>query len=117
MSKYGFNKVALQETADLVTFTEEILNGKLHFFVQYNQKQNCRILLTISYPAHQSYLCMENWEKDDGRESNLNFNQLILLAANGNPKIYLFICFLLINGNHSYIAIGAFQKKTSIYNW
>ena len=23
-----------QETADLVTFTEEILNGKLHFFVQ-----------------------------------------------------------------------------------
>ena len=24
----------LQETADLVTFTEEILNGKLHFFVQ-----------------------------------------------------------------------------------
>ena len=22
----------LQETADLVTFTEEILNGKLHFF-------------------------------------------------------------------------------------
>ena len=23
-----------QEKADLVTFTEEILNGKLHFFVQ-----------------------------------------------------------------------------------
>ena len=23
-----------QETADLVSFTEEILNGKLHFFVQ-----------------------------------------------------------------------------------
>ena len=23
-----------QETADLVTFTEEILNGKLHFYVQ-----------------------------------------------------------------------------------
>ena len=23
------------ETADLVTFTEEILNGKLHFFVQW----------------------------------------------------------------------------------
>ena len=23
-----------QETADLVTFTKEILNGKLHFFVQ-----------------------------------------------------------------------------------
>ena len=25
----------LQETGDLVTFTEEILNGKLHFFVQW----------------------------------------------------------------------------------
>ena len=24
----------MQKTADLVTFTEEILNGKLHFFVQ-----------------------------------------------------------------------------------
>ena len=24
-----------QENADLVTFTEEILNGKLHFFVQW----------------------------------------------------------------------------------
>ena len=26
-----------QETADLVMFTEEILNGKLHFFVQCYQ--------------------------------------------------------------------------------
>ena len=26
------------ETADLVTFTEEILSGKLHFFVQCNLK-------------------------------------------------------------------------------
>ena len=28
------------ETADLVTFTEEILNGKLHFFVK---RERCRI--------------------------------------------------------------------------
>ena len=63
MSKYGFNKVALQETADLVTFTEEILNGKLHFFVQYNQKQNCRILLTISYPAHSHTCAWKTGEK------------------------------------------------------
>ena len=27
-----------QETADLITFTEEILNGKLHFFVQCTSK-------------------------------------------------------------------------------
>ena len=26
------NVLSLQETADLVTFTEEILNGKLNFF-------------------------------------------------------------------------------------
>ena len=28
------NELNPQENADLVTFTEEILNGKLHFFVQ-----------------------------------------------------------------------------------
>ena len=32
----------LQETADLVTFTEEILNGKLHFFV------NCFFVSAVS---------------------------------------------------------------------
>ena len=26
----------MRPTADLATFTEEILNGKLHFFVQWN---------------------------------------------------------------------------------
>ena len=33
------------ETADLVTFTEEILNGRLHFFVQFcetSSEQNHR---------------------------------------------------------------------------
>ena len=29
-----------QKTAALVTFTEEILNGKLHFFVQWYRKQS-----------------------------------------------------------------------------
>ena len=28
-----------QETADLVTFTEEILNGKLHFCAVYKEKK------------------------------------------------------------------------------
>ena len=28
----------LQETADLVTFTKDIFNGKLHFFVQWHYK-------------------------------------------------------------------------------
>ena len=31
-----------QETADLVTFTEEILNGKLHFLCSENNKHYSR---------------------------------------------------------------------------
>ena len=34
-SKYHCTKDEVLEIADLVTFIEEILNGKLHFFVQY----------------------------------------------------------------------------------
>ena len=33
MLKHNFNKVSLQETADLVTFTEEVLNGMLLIFL------------------------------------------------------------------------------------
>ena len=36
-----------QETTDLVKFTEEILNGKLHFFVQWNNKFRLRLTLTV----------------------------------------------------------------------
>ena len=38
----------LQETVDLVTFTEEILNGKFHFFVQYKTL----IFGTFGYEVH-----------------------------------------------------------------
>ena len=42
----------LLETADLVTFTGEIVNGKLHFFVQFilfcTAKWNCYNLLGAS---------------------------------------------------------------------
>ena len=34
-SNYHCTKDEVLETADLVTFLEEIVNGKLHFFVQY----------------------------------------------------------------------------------
>ena len=36
-----------QETTDLVNFTEEILNGKLHFFVQWNNNFRWRLTLTV----------------------------------------------------------------------
>ena len=34
-----------QETADLVTFTEEILQGKLHFFRAELPKKTCHVIL------------------------------------------------------------------------
>ena len=36
-----------QETVDLVTFTEEILNGKLHFFVQWKDPVIIIIMNTL----------------------------------------------------------------------
>ena len=36
-----------QETTDLVKFTEEILNGKFHFFVQWNNNFRLRLTLTV----------------------------------------------------------------------
>ena len=40
----------LQFTADLVTFTEEILNGKLHFF--------CNVILYILYKGFSVAKCL-----------------------------------------------------------
>ena len=34
-------------SADLVTFTEEVLNGKLHFFVQWNVGMVVKILIYV----------------------------------------------------------------------
>ena len=43
---------------DLVTFTDEILNGKFHFLCSVNLCENClkllELILTISYPAMTS---------------------------------------------------------------
>ena len=39
MPKSDFNKVAFQETADLVTLTEEILSGKLHFLCSLTKRR------------------------------------------------------------------------------
>ena len=42
----------LQDTADFVTFTEEILNGKLHFFVQDIQ---CGVFFTADSLLNSFY--------------------------------------------------------------
>ena len=48
---YSVNVTNLQETADLVTFLEQILNGKLHFFcsVVYNCSRNFYHLTAIDF--------------------------------------------------------------------
>ena len=38
-----------QETTDLVTFTEEILNGKLHFFVQCKNMEPVKYALVRKF--------------------------------------------------------------------
>ena len=46
---FDFNERILQEIADLVTFTEEILNGKLHFLRTEALEQLSRGALKILY--------------------------------------------------------------------
>ena len=46
------------ETADLVTFTEEILNGKLHFFAVLHDKRYSRILQDIYMPGMETILAI-----------------------------------------------------------
>ena len=50
-----FQKFCIKETVDLVTFTEEILNGKLHFLC--NVRNKCEYLSQIVelVPASFSY--------------------------------------------------------------
>ena len=38
-----------QETADLVTFTEEILNGKLHFLCSVYNGKACHMISILSF--------------------------------------------------------------------
>ena len=40
-----------QETADLITFTEESLNGNLHFLYSYTVLKSCRSKMNLTQPA------------------------------------------------------------------
>ena len=44
-----------QETADLVTFTEEILNGKLHFLCSVNDKKVQHILVASDLDIQEKH--------------------------------------------------------------
>ena len=44
----------LQETADLVTFTKEILTGKLHFFIKCDLPETLqKICVFTIFPQHE----------------------------------------------------------------
>ena len=74
-----------QETADLVTFTEEILNGKIHFLCSdsasssnrfpklftniYQGTKNCRTCLYLfdNRKCESGYICVPNVGKNPGK--------------------------------------------------
>ena len=45
-----------QETVDLVTFTEEILNGKLHFLCFNKFANNARLFMTSLFMTFQRFI-------------------------------------------------------------
>ena len=53
----------LQETADLVTFTKEILNGKLHFLCSDNDYASKRIYECIPLSTQLDLFCPGKIEK------------------------------------------------------
>ena len=63
----------LQETADLVTITEEILNGKLHFLCSYTKE----ILVWIALKSKQEKLKNLKERKANRGNENRVFFQFI----------------------------------------
>ena len=58
----------LQETADLVTFTEEILNGKFHFLCSEKEEHiECNASLAITGTTRETF--KEKFYKELGLES------------------------------------------------
>ena len=78
----------LQETADLVTFTEEILNGKLHFLCSVSQNDHTGQIKTTyiqlkeySAKMYEDYALLRN---NQGFESELErpkVNEIMELAS------------------------------------
>ena len=87
----------LQESADLVAFTKEILNGKLLFFVQ------CRVNINVFLGNHQLQifswvkLCQRSFE---GFNNNISV-EILYSACFCNVCINFIIIFVLdISENH-----------------
>ena len=66
---------------DLVTFTEEILNGKLHFLCSDNRKTLGKLIFISQSIAFQFCKVRRNWEIRADFENNVT-NHLLGLAKN-----------------------------------
>ena len=101
----------LQETADLVIFTEEILNGKLHFcavwyFKMFNKRLNALFVKSENFPENwisgkQKYYCKYHVLKSEYErfwklshikirmQKNLSFLRSCGNTTNGNVLLTL----------------------------
>ena len=75
-----------QETADLVTFTEEILNGKLHFLcsvVSVNRRRKDIKVTFVSFGVHAGRFTAECTEYENTLLTNKqDFDILIYVSSN-----------------------------------
>ena len=89
-----------QETADLVTFTEKILSGKLHFFAQVSETFCCPNLVSpvfvdmeLYFFSHESRESKVTWSL--GLNTLTSKNALWSLTQNPLPLMVLYFIVAL----------------------
>ena len=70
---------------NLVTFTEEILNGKLHFLCNVGNKPNNRLIPRLKALINQS-LSRRHSKKDRNLYKPITLSQKLLLPKTGKDK-------------------------------
>ena len=99
-------KFSIEQTADLVTFTEEILNGRLHFLCSVNEKFHYLSLCIDGNPPYQSTL-NSIWLTLTGKPSGKPFQLLFQLLPSSEKKCIkpLVKTFLTHKQNNNVITI------------
>ena len=79
-----------EETADLVTFTEEILNGKLHFLYSVSKpiSHSCFPLFSCFLIICNNCNCNKDWNKVEHNTQKLHFPLTICLIK-ANHLVYI----------------------------
>ena len=90
----------LQETADLVTFTAEILNGKLHFLSSENTHINNDKSWKMSSIVELRLLILKSLKYSTKGESPINRSAKALISSNlttsqHNHLLFFFYLFLI----------------------